>query len=289
MLADLDMLLIAVFCTADDLLPEPIKNARRIVTDAEVVTLAVAQAIMGISSDARFVRTARKQLTHLFPLLPDRPGIREAAAAAQRHDRSSDRRVRERQSRLQRRSGAGRLDPGRVHPQPRDDPSQPARGRRRLRPLRKPQPLLLGLHAARAVRARRHSTGADPHLAQDPRTGRLPHPAATLPARGAPARDRRQRLRRPRVEQAAARLHATIVRPRRKHEPGSGPRLAPIRQRVESIFQTCKDLFTLERHGARTLHGLATRINSRILALTAAIALNHRLGRPPRSLADYTA
>jgi hypothetical protein len=74
MLADLDLLLIAVFCTADDLLPEPTRNARRILTDAEVVTLCVAQAIMGISSDARFIRTARKQLVHLFPKLPDRSG-----------------------------------------------------------------------------------------------------------------------------------------------------------------------------------------------------------------------
>ena len=74
MLADLDLLLIAVFCAADDLLPEPAKNARRILTDAEVVTLAVAQAIMGIPSDPRFLRMARKQLAHLFPLLPNRPG-----------------------------------------------------------------------------------------------------------------------------------------------------------------------------------------------------------------------
>ena len=74
MLADLDLLLIAVFCTADDLLPEPAKNARRILTDAEVVTLAVAQAIMGITSDARFVKVARKRLVHLFPLLPSRSG-----------------------------------------------------------------------------------------------------------------------------------------------------------------------------------------------------------------------
>jgi len=74
MLADLDLLLIAVFCTADDLLPEPVKNARRILTDAEVVTLCVAQSIMGISSDTRFLRRARKQLSHLFPLLPNRSG-----------------------------------------------------------------------------------------------------------------------------------------------------------------------------------------------------------------------
>jgi hypothetical protein len=37
-----------VVCTADDLLPERGKNAKRSVADAEVVTLAVAQAMMGI-------------------------------------------------------------------------------------------------------------------------------------------------------------------------------------------------------------------------------------------------
>jgi len=31
-------------------------------------------------------------------------------------------------------------------------------------------------------------------------------------------------------------LDASIQRPRRKDEPGRGPRLAPIRQRIESIF-----------------------------------------------------
>jgi hypothetical protein len=65
--------------------------------------------------------------------------------------------------------------------------------------------------------------------------------------------------------------------------------LAPIRQRIESIFWTCKDILTLERHGARTLHGLRARIASRLLSYAAAIALNHQLGRPSRSLAGYTA
>ena len=72
--ADLDLLLIAVYVTADDLLPEKPKNAKRSVTDAEVVTLCVAQAIMGIPSDRRFLRTARKQLRHLFPVLPGQAG-----------------------------------------------------------------------------------------------------------------------------------------------------------------------------------------------------------------------
>ena len=48
-------------------------------------------------------------------------------------------------------------------------------------------------------------------------------------------------------------------------------------------------LLSLERHGARTLQGLRTRINTRFLALAAAIALNHRLGRPSRTLIDYIA
>ncbi|MQA76071.1 MAG: hypothetical protein GEU88_17345 [Solirubrobacterales bacterium] len=40
--ADLDLLLTEVFCIADDFLPEKPANARRILTDAEVVTLCVA-------------------------------------------------------------------------------------------------------------------------------------------------------------------------------------------------------------------------------------------------------
>ena len=223
MLADLDLLLIAVFCTADDLLPEPAKNARRILTDAEVVTLCVAQAIMGITSDARFLKGARKQLAHLFPLLPNRTRLPEASRAAQRHDRGADGRVRERQPRLPRRPGAGRLDPGRVRPQHRDNPAQPARRRRRLRLLRQPQPLLLGLPPARPVRPGRHPTRAAAHLAQDTRTRGLPHAAPTLPTRRAPVRDRRQRLRRPRVRTARrqTRRHDRPAPPQRRTRPAA--------------------------------------------------------------------
>jgi hypothetical protein len=73
--ADLDLLLTTVFVTADDLLPERAGNARRRVTDAEVVTLCVAQSIMGIPSDRRFLKVAAKQLGHLFPELPKQPGF----------------------------------------------------------------------------------------------------------------------------------------------------------------------------------------------------------------------
>lgn len=82
-------------------------------------------------------------------------------------------------------------------------------------------------------------------------------------------------------------LDATIVRPARKNESDNTLHLAPIRQRIESIFWTCKDILTLERHGARTLHNLRARIAQRFLALAACVALNHRLGRPSRALVDY--
>jgi hypothetical protein len=72
--ADLDLLLTAVYCTADDLLPEKAGNARRILTDAEVVTLCVAQAIMGIPSGRRFLAVASEHLRHLFPTIPRQAG-----------------------------------------------------------------------------------------------------------------------------------------------------------------------------------------------------------------------
>ena len=80
-----------------------------------------------------------------------------------------------------------------------------------------------------------------------------------------------------------------MVRPARKDEPGRGPHLAPIRQRIESIFWSLKDTLTLERHGARTLAGLRERILQRFCCLAACISLNHRLGRPSRALVDYCA
>jgi Transposase DDE domain len=72
MVADLDLLLIAVFCTADDLLPERAANARRRITDAEVITLSIAQAMLGIPSDQRFLAVAARRPAHLFPQLPER-------------------------------------------------------------------------------------------------------------------------------------------------------------------------------------------------------------------------
>ncbi len=84
-------------------------------------------------------------------------------------------------------------------------------------------------------------------------------------------------------------LDATIVRPKRRDEPGDGPHPPAIEPAHESIFWTCKDILTLERHGARTLAGLRERVLQRFVCLAAAITLNHQLGRPSRALVDYCA
>jgi hypothetical protein len=72
MLADLDLLLTAVYCIADDFLPKATSNAHRKISDAEIVAMCVAQAMMGIASDYRFVAVASRRLRHLFPSIPTR-------------------------------------------------------------------------------------------------------------------------------------------------------------------------------------------------------------------------
>lgn len=79
------------------------------------------------------------------------------------------------------------------------------------------------------------------------------------------------------------------MRPRRKNEPGRRPHIAPIRQCIESIFWTLKGRLGLERHNARSLHGLRARIAAKLLALAASVWLNHYLGdRPTRAIADLS-
>ena len=43
-------------------------------SDAELVSLAVLQALLGFDSEARFVRYAKAHLTPWFPYVPQRPG-----------------------------------------------------------------------------------------------------------------------------------------------------------------------------------------------------------------------
>jgi DDE family transposase len=286
--ADLDLLCISVYCTADDLLPSRPCNGRRKLTDAQVVTLCVAQVLMGIPSDRRFLRAARRQLGHLFPYLPGQDALhkrRERLAEtiewligvfASQSPGSSDELL--------------LLD------------STPVECGRSLETTRRSQLAdVCGYGYSRS-----HSRwfwGMRLHLACAP--DGTPR-AAALVAADRPEREVALTLL-PRAlaggetivcdkgyagrefANAVNLLGAAVLRPPRANEPQTAPHLAPIRQRIESVFWTCKDLLTLERHGARTPRNLAVRVAIRLLALAACISLNHKLGRPSRAIADYTA
>jgi len=287
--ADLDTLCTVVYCTSDDLLPERPGNARRCTTDAEIVTLCVAQAIMGISSDRRFLATARKRLTHLFPELPGQAGYYK------RRRRLADT--------IEWLLGVfAAKSPGFT-----DDlvlidstPVECARSRETARRSALAEAADYGYCASHS----RYFWGFRLHGIFAPDGT----PRALMLA--SPKRDEREvglellrRCRRRGGEtlicdkgyagrafaRAVKDLDASVVRPHRRDEPGEGPHLAPIRQRIESIFWTCKDILTLERHGARTLAGLRERILQRFLCLAACISFNHQLGRPSRALVDYCA
>ena len=286
--AALDTLCTVIYCTADDLLPEARANARRRITDAELVTLCVAQAIMGISSDRRFLRAARRQLGHLFPNLPSQ------SAYWRRRRRLAD-----------------VLEWLMVHfvadsPGCADElllvdstPVPCAASRETVKRSALADAAGYGYCAAHS----RLYWGFRLHLlaAPDgtPRAFTLADPARgerevalellERAARGGEVLVCDKGYAGREFAASAAEHGVLVVRPARKDEAGRGPHLAPIRQRIESIFWTCKDPLTLERHGARTLAGLRERVLQRFLCLAACISLNHRLGRPSRALVDYCA
>jgi hypothetical protein len=58
------------------------------------------------------------------------------------------------------------------------------------------------------------------------------------------------------------------------------------RQIIEGVIDQLKDLFGLERHRAKTLQGLLARLAAKIAAYTCGQWINDRIGRPLRHLAD---
>jgi hypothetical protein len=81
-----------------------------------------------------------------------------------------------------------------------------------------------------------------------------------------------------------------LLRPARKGEhPRAGTEFfKPLRQIIESINDTFKGQLDLEQHGGHTPAGVWVRVVQRVLALTAAIWHNDRTGQPiKRSLLAY--
>jgi Transposase DDE domain len=86
---DLDTLATALYVRTDDLLKEspdrapwrPVTGIDPRISDAELITLAVMQALLGFTSEARWLRHARAHLRGLFPHLPQQPGYNKRLRA----------------------------------------------------------------------------------------------------------------------------------------------------------------------------------------------------------------
>ena len=88
--ADLDTLATALYVRIDDALKDdpslapvrPVVGIEPRLSDAELATVAVLQALLGFTSETRWLRYARCHLVHLFPYLPRQSGYNRRLRAA---------------------------------------------------------------------------------------------------------------------------------------------------------------------------------------------------------------
>jgi Transposase DDE domain len=89
------------------------------------------------------------------------------------------------------------------------------------------------------------------------------------------------------MEQYGALVAATPKNNSRRAWPKADRRWAAgKRQIIEGVIGQLKDFFCLERHRAKTLGGLLTRLATKVAAYTCAQRINDTLNRPLRHLAD---
>jgi len=299
---DLDTLATALYVTTDDLLKDspqlaPCRPEVGIcpkLSDAELVTLAVMQALLGFTSEARWLRHARAELRHLFPYLPQQPGYNKRlrrAGSLMRHcirvlaagttvwaddvwvvDSTPVGCGRSRET-ARRSDLAGWAQYGYC-----------ASHSRYFWGLRlhlvctlQGLPVAFALAGAKADErdVLRGMFTASPDLVTD-------RPGQTLIG------DKNYYGHDFGADMAGAGIR--LLRPARKGEPArAGAHLfKPLRQIIESVNDTFKGQLDLERHGGHSPCGVIVRVLQRILALTAAIWHNDTTGQPVlRSLVAY--
>lgn len=298
----MDTLVAVLHVRTDDLLKDsphlapwrPTVGIAPQLSDAELVTLAMAQAVLGFTSEARWLRHAGAHLRHLFPYLPKQPGydkrLRKDADLLRRVTRllandtsmwSDDVWIvdstpveygRSRET-VKRSDLAGWAEYGYG-----DSHSRFFWGLRphlvcTLRGL----PITSALTGAKA--GERETLldlfSAESGLVAD-------RPGQTLIGdKNYFGRDFEHQL----VEQGIR-----LLRPARKGAPDrpGAPLFKPLRQVIESVNETFKDRLDLEQHRGRTPSGVIARVMQRILALTAAIRHNDHTRQPIlRSLTAY--
>ena len=297
---DLDTLATALYVRIDDLLadnPDWAPKRPRVgfaprLSDAELVTLAVVSALLGYDNESQFVRFAKTHLRPWFPYVPNRDGFNK------RLRRSADTIARV-VGALARECVSWHDDVWLVDSTPVECGTSRETAKRsglagwaeygwcashsrwfwglRLHLIATPAglPVCFALAGAKADEREVCADMID-------RAG-LAQPGQTLIAdKGYRSED---------FETGLNDIGITVLRPATRTEaPRTGAKLLrPVRQIIESINWTLKGQLTLERHRGRTRAGVAARIATRLLALTAAIWHNqtHHPHRPPRSLTAY--
>ena len=299
---DLDTFATALYVRIDDLLKaspqhapwRPAVGIAPELSDAEAVTLAVLQALLGHVSEARWLRFARAHLRHLFPYLPGQPGynkrLRKLAGTIGWLTRA-----------LARETTMWTDDVWVVD-------STPVECGRSKETTRRSElagwaqygycawhsrwfwglrlHLVCTLHGLPVGYA---LTGAKADerqvllsiLAADPELAAMTPGQVLIGDKNYYGRE---------FEAVLAGTGLCLLRPARHGEPErpGTPFFKPLRQVIESINDTLKGQLDLERHGGHTQAGVAVRVLQRILALTAAVWHNDRTSQPvKRSLLAY--
>lgn len=301
---DLDTLATALYVTTDDLLTahpwrvpaRPAVGLKPRISDAEGATLAVVQALLGFTSEARWLRYARQHLPGMFPYLPGQSGYNKrlrklgptmswlvsmlAAATSVASDDvwlvdSTPVECARSRETVHRSDLAGWAEYGYC-----------ASHSRFFWGLR--LHLVTTVHGLPIGWALTGAKADERHALNDILAG-APAPAAvSAGGRQMLIADKNYFGKDFETELAASQIE--LLRPTRKGEqPRAGQRFfKPLRQIIESVNDTLKGQLDLEHHGGRSIAGVCARITQRLLAMTAAIWHNDNLGlRIRRSLTAY--
>ena len=293
---DLDTLVIALYVKIDDdaagVARLPGRPPR--LSHAELICLAVMQAMLGFTSEARWLRHVRGCLGHLFPFIPGQPGYNKRLRAAL--------------PQIKRIIRVLARDTDFWHETVWIADSTPVEcGRSRPTTQRSELAGWAGYGYCRShsrwfwgLRLYLICTPAGMPICwalANPKLDEREVVAAMLEVEPALAATRPGLLliadkgfRARWFETELAEHQIALLRPAMRSEP---PRpgehlLKGVRQLIESVNDTLKGQLNLEQHAGRTIEGVATRIAQRILAMAAAIWHNHRTGQPiTRSLIAY--
>jgi len=284
---DLDALLTGLYVLADDFLPKRSGPGRRPrITDAEIVCLAVGQIFLDCPKERRFLRFAKHRLGHLFPYIPGQSGYNKRVRALAPEI-------------AQLVSHLAWLSPSFCDRLRLLDstPVPCAQSRETVKRSQLAGSAAYGYSAAHS----RYFWGFRLYLlcAPDGMPIAFELAPANAPEREVAAELLERALRPGQIviadkgfagaefEQLVAAYGCQLLRPDRKDEQPRFGSLGCIRQWIESIVETTKGQLSLERHGARTMHGLLARIAQRLLALAAGCWHNWLEGHPGRHFTAY--